>query len=204
MISLLMLLWGCQPQPQPQPSQGGMAPMPSGIQSRCEGIVDDEVRAYCRYINIISVRELDSARQVCAEAGVWEDRCLETWVSSDHAQAPREALLSLCKSEECSFHALDRNLDADIDLQIALCQEHVPRYLSDCIDHALRAWEASAPSQEALQALSERDEIDGMRLGRALGEVVRCVPDRQCAGSPAVERLCLLAAARPGPCRPSL
>lgn len=151
---------------------------------------DPEALAYCHYLAVAEAQDLDTAERLCGAAGDWEARCRTVWVGRMGPRVERAALLAFCADQPCRFGAIDHHLSPDLDLHVELCTREVPDYRSACLDHALIAWSQSLPAQAHLEATAGRSDLDALRLGRALGEVVLCASQRSCAGNEAVHSAC--------------
>lgn len=153
-----------------------------------------------------SAATVEEAERRCSQSPVSDAECREAWAEGawDKPKPPtRDQLLSFCRSDDCSFRAIDANPPDDIVATIVLCETRAGSLGPDCATHAYARWAVGAPGAAEIARVRAVPSVFAARLDAALGHMLYCQEPRgECAGDygPACAGAQREAAAAPGFC----
>ena len=126
----------------------------------------------------------------CTHAAHLEAECRQNWVMRNKNTASLDALISVCKSDDCALEILDAKPDDDVLIQMTLCEQHAGRYGRDCIMHALQKWYFDWPPDWEIARVNKAHSRYPELVGTYTGARVGCDQVGNCEGSTENERMC--------------
>lgn len=185
-LAALTLGVGCgssDPAPPAAAPAGGAAGATFGSCAHYKGTIP---LAYERCL-IASARGLPTVEmmsEVCDQTGSLQEDCHSEWVDARmrRGDLPPATLLAACgPSEDCALTVLDNNPNADVLLQMPLC-EAAGRFRGFCIGHAARRWAATEPDAAEIARVLAGAHHDADVIGPTVGIMVACRGVGACPG----------------------
>lgn len=138
---------------------------------------------------------METATDVCGDAGDWETECRMAWVASrsePHTRWSMEDLLASCPQHvgDCHFEVIDTRWNKDVFVQMDLCFKHARSFTGDCIAHALDRWIREKPSRDEVVRVANTN-IAPDRIGHYIAAAYVCHGTIDgCLGGPLVMDSC--------------
>ncbi|GDX82577.1 hypothetical protein LBMAG42_43880 [Deltaproteobacteria bacterium] len=185
-LAALTLGVGCG-SPEPAPSAArGVAGAAGAALGMCEQYRNTIPLAYERCL-ISAARGLPTVEmmtEVCNKTGSLQSDCHSEWVDGRMrvGDLPAATLLAACApSPDCALTVLDSHPNADVLVQMKLC-EAAGRFRGFCIGHAARRWAATEPDAVEIARVMAGANHDADVVGPTVGIMVACRGVGSCPG----------------------